>query len=183
MPHGASWSRISSRLSSAPAATARSMKPSGSSTKTSTRIVLVPTEAGVPSVVRGLAQEEGCSLDGQAPRRCPGSTARWLLVPVRTTALPPASGTASISEIAGWPLIYEDSPAAHSCELPGPPAQDTRSKTNQALPACVHDARAQCEVSGDTRVADQGFSAALDHPRASARARLRRVRRSRLGCG
>ncbi len=46
-PHGTWWSRISSMEPSAPAATACSMNRSGSSTNTSTRIVLLPSDFGV----------------------------------------------------------------------------------------------------------------------------------------
>ena len=59
-------------LPSAPAATARSMNPSGSSVKTSTRTVLVPAYGrGVPAVALGLAHENRGALDAQ-----PGDAAK-----------------------------------------------------------------------------------------------------------
>ncbi len=65
MPHGAWWSRIWSTLPSAPAATARSMKLSGSSKKTSTRPSAAKGGGGVPAVVGGFAHKERGALHGQ----------------------------------------------------------------------------------------------------------------------
>src|SRR6266508_3607889 len=103
MPHGASWSRTSSTLPSAPAATARSMKLSGSSTKTSTRTVLVPTAVGVSQpLFSGSPKKNGApwTVSPTTPPRFHNSVAPSARA--YHCAAAAASGTASISEITGW---------------------------------------------------------------------------------
>jgi hypothetical protein len=72
VPQGIWWSRIGPREPSAPAATARATKASGSSTKTSMRTVLVPASTGVgPAVALGLAQEQRRTRHVEPDHRSP----------------------------------------------------------------------------------------------------------------
>src|SRR4051794_26009078 len=102
MPHGVSWSRISSTLPSAPAATARAMKVSGSSTNTSTRTVRVPAAAGVSQpLFSGSPRKNGApsTANPTTPPRFHSSVAPSAAAYHFAAAV--ASDTASITEMTG----------------------------------------------------------------------------------
>src|SRR6266516_696763 len=102
MPHGALWSRISSTLPSAPAETARSMKLSGSSTKTSTRTVRVPIAVGVSQPLSAGSPRKKrapSTVNPTTPPRFHNSVAPSARAYQCAAAV--ASGTASITEITG----------------------------------------------------------------------------------
>src|SRR5215469_17889472 len=93
-------------LPSAPAATARSMNPSGSSVKTSTRTVLVPTAAGASQpLFSGSPTKTGAPsmLSPATPPRFHNSVAPSACLYQSTAA--GASWTASMSEICTFGVI------------------------------------------------------------------------------
>src|SRR4029453_13596811 len=102
MPHGMRWSSIWSAEPSAPAATARATKASGSSTNTSIRTVRDPSVAGVAQrSFFGSPRNTGApATDRPPPPPRSHSTSAPTARPYQAVASV-ASGTASMTEITG----------------------------------------------------------------------------------